>query len=403
MPDKEMSFVCGRHSVPWEYVSRASHAVRRYQWGIQRMWVLFDAGYASNNYDSPVNLVRWLWKHQSAVAENQSTLMMNLWSFRSRKCGNPRDKVYAILGICKDVRTGDIKVDYSFSVARVYSEAANFIIRKERSLKLLSACQSYGSSVEIPSWVPDWSIDARFRPMRSILSWEAEKEEDVRHAFNASGSHSAQVHISEDIRTMATQGLICATISVLGTHIGNDAECVETTESQERMFSLFYTWWPLAKDRTPEVTAHGERRIDSFWRTIITDMGLSGRKATPDKEGSQFRLWMRKTNYSAFEPQDLVIPSGQHQWLEFTASFQQATTNRRFFITQEGHMGLGPRDIEPGDVVCILLGSQVPFVLRAANDHYMLLGECYCHGIMEGEAVKGLDEGIVESQDIVIR
>ena len=44
-------------------------------------------------------------------------------------------------------------------------------------------------------------------------------------------------------------------------------------------------------------------------------------------------------------------------------------------------MGLGPRIIEPGNVVCILLGLQVPFVLRAVNESYVLLDECYCHGI----------------------
>lgn len=404
MPDKEMTFVCGRYSVPWDMASRASHAVQRYRWGIQRTWVLDHAGYAYNNFDSPVNLIRWIWKHQSAVVESQNTLMMNLWSFRSRKCGNPRDKVYAILGICNDVRMGDITVDYSFSVARVYCEAAKFIFRKAGSLKLLSACQSYGSSVELPSWVPDWSMDARFRPMSPMLSWEAgEEEEDVRRTFNASGSRSAQVNISEDMRAMTTQGMICATISVLGTDIGNDAEFLENPESQKRMFSLFYTWWPLAKKCTPEVTAYGERRIDAFWRTLITDMGLSRRKATPEKEGNQFRLWMRKTNYSAFDPEDLVVPDGRHQWLEFTASFQQATTNRRFFITREGYMGLGPRNIEPGDVVCILLGAQVPFVLRAVDDGYMLLGECYCHGIMNGESVRQVDGGEAELREFVIR
>ena len=376
MPNKEISFVCGRHSVPWGIASPAYHAVQRYPWETQRMMILGHAGYAWNNYDRPVNLIRWIWKNQSAAAENRSTLMMNLWSFRGRKCGNPRDKVYALLGICKDVRMGDITINYSFSVARVYYEAAKFIFRKERSLKLLSACQSYGSSVELPSWVPDWSIDARFRPMRSIINWEAgEEEEEVRRTFNAAGSRSAQVNISDDMRMMTTRGLVCATISFLGT------ELVENPESHELTFTLFHKWWSLAKECTTELTTQDERRIDAFWRTIITDMGLSRRKATPQQEGNQFRSWMSKTNDSAF------ISDDRHEWSEFTASFQQATTNRRFFITREGHMGLGPRNIEPGDVVCILLGAQVPFVLRAVKDGYVLLGECYCHGIMEGEAV----------------
>ena len=403
MPDKDISFVCGSYIVPWEIASRAYQAVKCYSWELQRMWVLGHAGYAWNSYDSPVNLIRWIWKHPSAVDQSWTTLMMNLWHSRSRKCRNPRDKVYALLGICNDVRMGDITIDYSFSVANVYCEAATFIFRKERSLKLLSACQSYGSSVELPSWVPDWTIDARFRPTGAMINWESRGGgEDVRRTFNAAGSRSARVNISDDMRVMTAQGLVCATISFLGTEIGNDAEFDNTPESHERIFPLFHTWWSLAKECTTEVTTQGERRIDAFWRTIITDMGSSRRKATPELEGNQFRYWMGKTNYSAFEPEDLVVPAGAHQWMEFATSFQGGTNNRRFFITREGHMGLGPRNIEPGDVVCILLGAQVPFVLRAVNDHYVLLGECYCHGIMDGEAVRQADGGESVLRDIVI-
>ena len=65
-------------------------------------------------------------------------------------------------------------------------------------------------------------------------------------------------------------------------------------------------------------------------------------------------------------------------------------------------MGLGPRLTEPGDLVCVLLGSQVPFVLRQVYGCYVLVGECYCHEIMDGEAVRGLDEGKVVLQDFVL-
>ena len=65
-------------------------------------------------------------------------------------------------------------------------------------------------------------------------------------------------------------------------------------------------------------------------------------------------------------------------------------------------MVLGPGDIEPRDIVCILLGSQVPSLLQAI-DSYVLLGECYCHAIMEGEAVRQLDQGKAKLRDFTIR
>jgi hypothetical protein len=51
-------------------------------------------------------------------------------------------------------------------------------------------------------------------------------------------------------------------------------------------------------------------------------------------------------------------------------------------------MGLGPPLAESGDIVCVLLGAPVPFVLREyAQGKYFLIGECYMDGFMDGQAL----------------
>ena len=82
--------------------------------------------------------------------------------------------------------------------------------------------------------------------------------------FNASGSWSARVQISENLETMNAKGLFIGNISVLGTHIENDGKTLETPATTQRMFSLFVTWWSLAKSHTPGSSSSGERsgRID---------------------------------------------------------------------------------------------------------------------------------------------
>jgi hypothetical protein len=53
-------------------------------------------------------------------------------------------------------------------------------------------------------------------------------------------------------------------------------------------------------------------------------------------------------------------------------------------------MGLGPISMKEGDLVYVLAGGQVPFILRRTNtllpDQFSLVGESYLHGIMDGEA-----------------
>ena len=57
-------------------------------------------------------------------------------------------------------------------------------------------------------------------------------------------------------------------------------------------------------------------------------------------------------------------------------------------------MGVGPKDIQNGDILSVLLGGQVPFILRKLDDTCMLVGESYIHGIMNGEALDDAASGI---------
>lgn len=64
--------------------------------------------------------------------------------------------------------------------------------------------------------------------------------------------------------------------------------------------------------------------------------------------------------------------------------------SRQFLITEQGSLGLGPMTVEVGDLVCILLGSNLPFILRKqGNGEYHLVGESYARGLMDGEAMQG--------------
>jgi len=49
-------------------------------------------------------------------------------------------------------------------------------------------------------------------------------------------------------------------------------------------------------------------------------------------------------------------------------------------------MGLGPHNAERGDKICILNGGQFPIILRQEYDSWLVVGESYVHGIMDGEA-----------------
>lgn len=70
-------------------------------------------------------------------------------------------------------------------------------------------------------------------------------------------------------------------------------------------------------------------------------------------------------------------------------------------MTTLGYVGIGPSHLASGDVICILDNATIPFVLRPRPDGqsgYLVVGEAYVQGIMDGEYLER-----VRSQEVAQR
>jgi len=61
---------------------------------------------------------------------------------------------------------------------------------------------------------------------------------------------------------------------------------------------------------------------------------------------------------------------------------------RRLICIAKGFLGLATPIAKEGDVVCLLYGGAVPFILRPEGQHYLLVGDCYVHEVVDGEALE---------------
>ncbi|KUI58139.1 Heterokaryon incompatibility protein 6, OR allele [Cytospora mali] len=79
------------------------------------------------------------------------------------KCADPRDKIYAILGIASDIQ--HVKPDYTLTTMQVYRDV---MVHKMYSndLKYLRYCEIDNRKLSGPTWVPDWSS-----PMKTERLW----------------------------------------------------------------------------------------------------------------------------------------------------------------------------------------------------------------------------------------
>ena len=73
----------------------------------------------------------------------------------------------------------------------------------------------------------------------------------------------------------------------------------------------------------------------------------------------------------------------------FRQSLNEMTTGRKFFVSSDRYMGLTPTGTQLEDRICVIRGCNVPFVVRPqVADGVYLVGECYVHGLMRGEAMR---------------
>ena len=67
------------------------------------------------------------------------------------------------------------------------------------------------------------------------------------------------------------------------------------------------------------------------------------------------------------------------------------------FGTANSYLGLGPPKVEKDDLVCVFVGFGTPFIVRKrAEVGYLLVGECYVHGLMNGEGLNMGEEEEIE-------
>lgn len=113
---------------------------------------------------------------------------------------------------------------------------------------------------------------------------------------------------------------------------------------------------------------------------------------SPDGEIS--RRWANQSQTMASTAAEFLAGADDEArvaW-NFEGVVQQVFTGNSFISTTGGYLGIAPGNAEPGDQVVIVRGLGTPYVLRSieGTKSYVLVGPCYVHGVMYGEAA--LDE-----------
>ena len=311
---------------------------------------------------------------------------------------DPRDKIYAFYNIATYSTETGLKADYTISVNDVYTRFTKHYISAQFQNLFFAAGNCRPRQLHgLPSWVPD------FTSSNSLQLPFLGGGQDLKDGYTASGEHHQATIAPDSSNEIRLRGVYVDTV----THLTLHAIEPSGDEVRQPLISPAVHAWheeavSLVLANIPQnYRYYEESRRQAFIRTLIEDRNSDGSEAQR-VYAKYYKHWCHFLKLSADSgPKALELPTSNEpaekkQAAEiFASAVLRAGKFRRFAITREGYMALVPKEVEVGDVVWVVAGLQVPVVLRpigidmATKERvYTLVGWCYCHGIMMGEAVK---------------
>ena len=131
---------------------------------------------------------------------------------------------------------------------------------------------------------------------------------------------------------------------------------------------------------------------DEFWRTLVADRGPNSVNP-PTFYPRACKAALNQSVRGGHISTSTLVHNGKSTIVaKFLRRVQEVIWMRRLIITEHELLGLAPEMSKKRDFICILYGCSVPVVLRRmvdpVNDEefFTFIGECYVHGIMDGEA-----------------
>ncbi|PVH80534.1 HET-domain-containing protein [Cadophora sp. DSE1049] len=325
-------------------------------------------------------------------------------------CGatNPRDRIFALLGIANDRARLAIQPDYdqSKTCSEIYTHAARAIIQSGQ-VDLLSLSQPQGRDINMPSWTPDWRAEWILRPSGQ-LPWDS--------AFTAfslptefADLGTLTVSEGDSANQIRLRGYAVDVIEELGRTWTPPYVEGYSGESSLSLISAYLTditnFCTKSEEKVTKcrenIYAKDSDRISAHKRVPVADQeeygtGFIRRAGRGSDEGYDHVMQHCKIVIEG-NATEITPEQAQHFTHPLRASYSNMMNwqrDRRPFLCKKGYVGLAPLHAQVGDVIVLFANAKFPYVLRDnGNGTYIFVGETYVHGIMYGEYVEGKSAG----------
>lgn len=316
-----------------------------------------------------------------------TSLLNALGAFQNRCSGDPRDKIYSLMGLFPE-SDYVVNIDYTIPTDQLFQDFTLACVKKHQDLRVLShlhnpACRLHRN---MPSFAVDWSYPPSKRSINALHNRSLLQNE----AYDASKGSKAIWHI-EPAGHVRANGFVFDSVEAVGAkHV------LEFGSSWSHRFRTLQGIVNMAIGRGENDGQISEETLAAIRHTLCMDCKTQARvysRLRGEDDERTLEAWWD----SAFKPS---APSrenrlaGEDGPIETTVWI--ASLERSFIFTERGHMGLAPDWCRPGDAIAIMGGGAVPVVLRPVGEAaseggdipvFEVVGEAYVHGFMDGQAL----------------
>ncbi|KAF1840325.1 uncharacterized protein K460DRAFT_297130 [Cucurbitaria berberidis CBS 394.84] len=318
---------------------------------------------------------------------------------REALASNEKDKVYGILGLLPDSISSQIIPDYSnnTSVQQAFTALTVAVIKTTGLEQIIYGSRS--STLSWPSWISDLRLPFSRKHVQYLRQCQASKDYSADYHFLDEESPLNTRLCVKGIRIDLVDGIMAS--QSLGdqpiypnrssTRYNGD---VSRLLAQTMVMNHPKTFQNPVLMKTPWVVEGAgsmSGNVPSIYfldfhrfRVINESFPINGKP------------------FRDYFPIKRNILKGRSKISKHLTLAVVSLRGRKLVTTDTGYICLVPDIVQEGDVLVLILGCNFPILLRLYGSVYRILGECYVHGLMNGEIFHAQKEEGLQYEDFIL-
>ena len=315
--------------------------------------------------------------------------------FHTQAATNPRDRIFAFLGLAMNVLPSPQSTSYNDSIEKVWADGTMLALYEHRSLDFIclgrgrdwglpggknqqgiprspeerGAEEELYSALKLPSWVPNFRLEEG-DGLTSACALPLLYYPKSVAAYKASGEMRATLFSSAALTDLHVTGYAIDKIKRMSkTNPGIESGPDGWPFLNEVMAIMADTALQCLDSCYSESCTHypgplGGSYPQAMYKTLAMDLDYESRRLGAE---SGFHTLADKVNKppADFKPGETNTEAVTALWNEQLLDEKSRWTAwRRFVVTEQGYIGIAAQDCQVGDSIYILDGATIPFVMR---------------------------------------